>query len=321
MSISVALCTYNGSAHLEEQLFSIARQTRKPDEVVVSDDGSQDRTLAIVAEVAQATGLPVSILAPGSRRGVTANFARALNATTGDLVALCDQDDVWHESHLADLAARLEEDESLLLVHSDARMVEANGSPSGATLFAALRVRRRELRMIRAGHAFDVFIRRNLVTGATTMLRRSLVTRAAPFPSSWVHDEWLGIVAATRDGVDVIDRPLTDYRQHGANQIGAAMLTRRDLVGRLVRSPADRYQRLAAKWSDLAARAESLGLTAAQARRVREKAAFELSRADDPSSRLGRLGRLLVRLVRGEYRRFASQGSLDVFRDLLASRQ
>ena len=42
--ISVALTTYNGCPYLEEQLESIARQTRRPDEIVIGDDQSSDGT-------------------------------------------------------------------------------------------------------------------------------------------------------------------------------------------------------------------------------------------------------------------------------------
>ncbi|MCY7299061.1 MAG: glycosyltransferase, partial [Ilumatobacteraceae bacterium] len=48
VSVSVALCTYNGEAYVREQLLSILNQSGAPDEIVVSDDNSIDATLAIV---------------------------------------------------------------------------------------------------------------------------------------------------------------------------------------------------------------------------------------------------------------------------------
>ena len=51
LKVSVAMATYNGAKFIEEQLLSICRQTRKPDEIVVSDDGSKDQTLEIVDRV------------------------------------------------------------------------------------------------------------------------------------------------------------------------------------------------------------------------------------------------------------------------------
>lgn len=40
--ISVAIATYNGEKFIEEQLNSILRNSVKPDEIIISDDGSKD---------------------------------------------------------------------------------------------------------------------------------------------------------------------------------------------------------------------------------------------------------------------------------------
>ena len=44
---------------------------------------------------------------------------------------------------------------------------------------------------------------------------------ALPIPDGWIHDEWLAIVAAATGRTAIVDAALTDYRQHGGNQIGA----------------------------------------------------------------------------------------------------
>ena len=97
VSVSVALCTYNGAAYLEEQLLSILGQSLRPDEIVVSDDGSTDETLAVLARVVEAWRaedaahvLKVLVLRNATALGVTANFEQALAACSGDLIALCD---------------------------------------------------------------------------------------------------------------------------------------------------------------------------------------------------------------------------------------
>ena len=60
-SISIALCTYNGARHLQAQLDSFARQTLLPTELIISDDGSTDNTLAVAEEFAQAVPFAVRI--------------------------------------------------------------------------------------------------------------------------------------------------------------------------------------------------------------------------------------------------------------------
>jgi glycosyltransferase involved in cell wall biosynthesis len=53
MSVSIALCTFNGSCYLSDQLFSISQQTRLPDEVVICDGCSQDETSNVIKAFAQ----------------------------------------------------------------------------------------------------------------------------------------------------------------------------------------------------------------------------------------------------------------------------
>src|SRR5436309_55568 len=95
MRISIGLCTYNGGTHLAEQLLSIAKQTRQPDELVVFDDASTDSTPTILQSFAASSRFPVSISINPQQLGVSQNFGHAISACTGDVVAFCDQDDVW----------------------------------------------------------------------------------------------------------------------------------------------------------------------------------------------------------------------------------
>ena len=48
MKIGVLIATYNGEKFIKEQLVSILNQTVKPDEIIISDDGSTDGTLEII---------------------------------------------------------------------------------------------------------------------------------------------------------------------------------------------------------------------------------------------------------------------------------
>lgn len=77
--------------------------------------------------------------------GVEANFEQASRACAGEFVALCDQDDIWDASRRARLVEVLQERPYLLLVHSDARLVDAQGHRPDASLFRTLAVSRAEL--------------------------------------------------------------------------------------------------------------------------------------------------------------------------------
>ena len=101
LSVSVAMATYNGARFLDAQFESIAAQTRQPLELVIADDGSSDETVMIAERFAVRAPFEVRILGSPGRRGIVENFMRAARATSGDLVAWSDQDDVWMPGELA----------------------------------------------------------------------------------------------------------------------------------------------------------------------------------------------------------------------------
>jgi glycosyltransferase involved in cell wall biosynthesis len=315
MRISVAICTYNGERFLEEQLRSILDGDRAPDEIVLSDDGSSDGTLALARRVLADAAAELIVLVNETPLGVTANFARAIGATTGDVVVLCDQDDVWPRERLRRIESDLEGSDALVR-HSDARLVDAAGVPLGRTLFEDLRVSRAEWRDLRRGRAFEVYLRRNLATGATTAARREVIEQALPFPDAWVHDEWLAVIAAARGRISVVRDPEIDYRQHSSNQIGVARPTLRYRLRRITAESGARNETLARRADILAARLESLGLHDF-ALEARAKARFESRRAALPARRVARIPAVLRGVLAGDYRRWASQRSLDAFRDVL----
>src|ERR1700721_1466926 len=95
MSVSIAMTTYNGEAHLQEQLDSLAEQRLLPAELVIGDDGSTDDTLNILERFAGAAPFPVRIHKNPKRLGYRANFLNVARRCTSQLISFCDQDDVW----------------------------------------------------------------------------------------------------------------------------------------------------------------------------------------------------------------------------------
>ena len=189
--VSVVVCTLNGENYLREQLQSILSQTSPPDEIIISDDGSTDSTLQIVAEFVAARGgsrAPVwQVETRDKPLGVSKNFASALRRARGEFIALADQDDVWEPDRLQSALSQF--DDGVLLVHSDATLIDSSGRPGG-TLMSALRLTSNERSNLLGGRALSALLRRNSVTGATMMIRSSLLEQALPVPDGWIHDEW-----------------------------------------------------------------------------------------------------------------------------------
>ncbi|MFE4469962.1 glycosyltransferase family 2 protein [Leifsonia sp. NPDC056824] len=318
-ALSVALATYNGARYVGEQLASILGQVPAPAELVIADDGSADGTVEVALAEAERHGVRPTVLGPSGSAGVTANFERAVTATTQPLIALSDQDDRWHPGRVARLVAHFDADDALLLLHTDARLVDAEGVPLGRTLFESLEVGPHEFADEEEGRAFHAFLRRNLATGATVLFRRSLLDAALPFPREWVHDEWLAAIAAATGGVAVVREATIDYRQHGANEIGVAAPTLSRKVARVLEPRGSRNRDLATRFAILADRLAALGarVPAEYLDAARSKAAFEARRAALRPNRLLRVVPVARLALSGAYGRYASRGRADILRDLV----
>lgn len=319
-SVSVALCTRDGALYIAEQLRSILGQTVPVDQIVISDDASTDSTLELVrAELARAgaSAPKIVIVKNATPLGVTRNFEKAISACTSDLIALCDQDDIWVPRRMELFLRLFRSQPDLTLAFSDAQLVDANGERAGGSLFRAISFTRRERKLVRDGRAFDVLLTRNVVTGATTVFRRTLLAAAMPFLSPWVHDEWLAIIAAGTGKVDFIPEQLTRYRQHGANEIGASRPTLGDWVGRVQEPRVERNRRLLARAEALALRlSEWEGSSSRTRQRAIEKVAHEKKRSALPGNRILRLFPVLLSGVKGNYSRFG-RARFDMLRDLV----
>lgn len=320
MGVSVALCTRNGHRFIEAQIESILAQTQLPDELVVSDDASSDDTLVLVRATiaAHPDRVPeLRILKNDRALGVTRNFEQAIRSCSHDLILLSDQDDVWAPNRV-ERTIEAFDDPAVVLVHSDAKLIDESGVPLGESLFDAYGVNAETLAQLAGPGAFDIFMRRNLVTGATMGIRATLAEIAVPFPGSWVHDEWLAIVAASVGRIVPIEECLIGYRQHGGNEIGAVKLNLSAKLRRLVAPGWARNATLLARARVLAERYPALGDAASTDRiaAVREKLQHEQARSALSRHRLARIMPVMREALTGRYSRFGG-GLQDVARDLV----
>jgi glycosyltransferase involved in cell wall biosynthesis len=200
--VSIALCTYNGASYLREQLDSLLAQRDVSFEIVAVDDGSQDQTCAILRDYA-ASEPRVRYFANECNLGPTASFERAMALCSGEFLAPCDQDDIWHPDKLASLLAAIG---SCDAAYCDSDYVDASGQTVGHRISDAVGML--------AGDNPVAFLFANSVSGHAMVLRRDLFERARPFPAAAYHDWWLALCAAGRNGIRYLDRPLVRFRRH-----------------------------------------------------------------------------------------------------------
>ncbi len=223
MKLSVAMSTYNGALYLADQLASIASQTRLPDEMIVCDDCSTDETRAIIEAFALATPIPVHLHVNEWNLGSTRTFERAISQCTGDIIALCDQDDVWRKDKLQLIERSFFNAPRAGLVFSDAEIVDENLKPLGRRMWAERGLTDKRRKLIGNGRPLDVLVPGWTVTGATMAFRSNYKQLFLPIPADipMLHDGWIALVIAAASEVTLLDEPLVKYRQHGGQQVGA----------------------------------------------------------------------------------------------------
>ncbi len=211
--IAICMGTFDPRPDLfRAQVESIRAQTDKRWVCVISDDrSSPERYAELRSIVGEDERFVVSRCE--KRIGFYRNFERALRMAPADarLIALCDQDDVWHPEKLAVLRASLG---SATLVYSDQRLVDERGRVLRQTLW---RGRRNNSTNIAS------MLIANTVTGAAALFRREVAELALPFPDTpgiEFHDHWIALVALASGELAYIDRPLYDYVQHRGAILG-----------------------------------------------------------------------------------------------------
>lgn len=97
--VSVIMANRNGEPYLARAIRSVLDQTYGDLELIVSDDGSVDGSLGIIRQ-AMAQDARVRLIDRGGPSGPGAARNRALDAASGEWLAICDSDDIMHSERL-----------------------------------------------------------------------------------------------------------------------------------------------------------------------------------------------------------------------------
>ncbi len=223
MSVDIVLATYNGDRYLEAQIQSILTQDYPDWRLLIRDDGSCDRTHEIIQDYLQREQNRLQWINAGESEnvGVTLNFNRLLEQSSGDYTFLCDQDDSWLPQKITDslqTMQRLESQwgaETPILVHSDLSVVNEQLEVLHSSFW-------RSHNLDPACNSLQHLLIRNHITGCTIAINKALRELALPIPqSAFMHDWWLGLVATVFGKISYLKQPTILYRQHQQNQVGA----------------------------------------------------------------------------------------------------
>lgn len=318
MKMSVALGSYNGARFVEEQLRSIAAQQRRPDELIVCDDGSSDETVAAVQRFAADCPFEVRLEINEKNVGTSRNFARAVSLCRGDVIVLCDQDDVWLPNKLSRLERAFADDLQLGFVFTDAILIDAQAHRLRPRLWQGIHFGRRLQRKFNGGCAVDLLVKRNLVTGATMAFRAAHRDILLPVAGTWVHDGWFALLMAAVAPCKLIPEPLIEYRQHAGQQIGVRKSVYRRLLQEIreghekLESLADNFEAAYQRLSEFRSRLRDQRVL----RLLEQKVKHLRTRARIRASAAKRLPLLTNELFRGRYVRYSQNWKaviLDLF--------
>ena len=219
ISVSVAMATFNGAPYIRQQLASLADQSNLPAELVITDDGSTDETLKLVDDFAVSAPFAVRVYRNKTRLGYRANFLYATTLCNSDLIAFCDQDDIWDRRKI-EICIPFFENPDVLLVFHNAIAVTEDEHPIGS--------------LDQWGAPQEINPPTSIGPWATAKGFTQLFRRSLPFlPDLWAtsidhyssgermaHDQWFFFLSSVLGSIAYVKEPLAYYRQHRANAKG-----------------------------------------------------------------------------------------------------
>lgn len=202
MEISICIATYNGERYIREQVESILHQLDCEAEIVIVDDASTDGTIRILENFSDSR---ICIIRHNQNLGVLRTFERALGEATGEVLFLCDQDDVWQPEKVEKVIRIFDADPSVTLVLTNGEMVDSSGHSLGKALHDTGRI---PLGLI-------ANLIKNRYQGSVMAFRREVLEAALPFPRDIpMHDAWIGLVNSIVGRAQYNPAELIKYRQH-----------------------------------------------------------------------------------------------------------
>ncbi len=225
MKISVAFILYNGSRYMRQQLDSILAQTHKVNEIIVCDDGSTDASKEILEEYKNEHPNLFFIHYNNKNLGPTKNIEKAIQACTGDIILLSDQDDYWETNKVKTIIQWFEQNPTMNGVFSNGALMSSNGElDNNYCLWDAMSFPYKAIKNSNNLNNLKLYINtvENCVTGATLAFRNNIPFLKQPFPliKHLVHDRWLAMNLAESNNLGILEEKLIRYRLHSEQAIG-----------------------------------------------------------------------------------------------------
>jgi glycosyltransferase involved in cell wall biosynthesis len=193
------MATCNGEKYILQQLGSILSQIGESDEIMISDDSSSDKTVEIIKSFDDKR---IRLFENNLFNSPVYNFENALKKSTGDMIFLSDQDDIWMENKVKIMMALLQQYD---VVVSDCLIVNEKEEIIHQSFFKDRG----------SGGGFVNNLIKNSYMGCCMAFNRKILDIALPFPENLpMHDMWIGMIGELYGSTYFIDEKLVKYRRH-----------------------------------------------------------------------------------------------------------
>jgi len=203
--VSVIIPVYNCERYIADAIRSVQAQTHPPFEIIVVDDGSTDKTGAVVRACGTVKYLRQE------NRGEPAARNLGIEHAAGDLIAFLDGDDLWTPDKLAVQVPYLEEHPGYAMVYGDMTTFDDRGTIDES-------VKQRFHITFPEGNIFLPLFKETLFGSGSVVVRKECFHKVGPFDESLLvgsdYEMWLRI--ARNFAVGYVDRPVLMYRQHSS---------------------------------------------------------------------------------------------------------
>ena len=203
--VSVVMCTYNGSKFIGEQIQSVLDQDYPFFELIIVDDRSTDNTFELLQDWA-GKDARISVNQNESNLGYNKNFEKAIQLAKGDLIAICDQDDVWLPQRISKTVDPFNK-LGVVLAHSKSVRLEDN----------QLKYHLAKLHYHFEGNDTRRLFFFNQVMGHDMTFTQELVQHIVPIPTGMSYDWWITVMATCYGTIAGVDEYLVHHRIHDTN--------------------------------------------------------------------------------------------------------
>lgn len=227
MKKSVVLCSYNGEKYIECQLESLLKQTVQPDEVLIFDDRSTDRTVEIIKNFIEKNSLKTwKVVVNEKNMGWKKNFIQAFEKVQGEIIFPCDQDDIWDKMKIEKMSGILQSDSKVqVLAANYCALYEGKEYRKISGVFA------KGISMDGSYHKIEadekgVYILR---PGCVMAIRKSFFEFAMKYYfDDYPHDALLWRNAVYADGLYQYNYEAIQFRRHSGNASDAKQHTKKE---------------------------------------------------------------------------------------------